>query len=220
MKFIIFYSFLILFSRLYSQTDSGNFIKYSTEFRFNEGIFISFEQVKTNSPVSKSKIQFKTESEDVDYYTKLFNLKNISYLEKEKIIEIPTDKVWGFSKNGTLYIQQNDELFRIPYVGSISHFIANVVLYRDRFQDPFMYDPYMTAFPQPTYASKETRQFLLDFSTGQIIEYNIQNVSAILMRDTELFDEYNVLKKRKKRQLMFLYIRKYNERNPLYFPKN
>ncbi|OFX58224.1 MAG: hypothetical protein A2046_09385 [Bacteroidetes bacterium GWA2_30_7] len=216
----IFTLILILsFSNLFSQNDTNNLIKYTTEFRFKEGIFISFEQVKSNSPVSKSKIQFISESDDVDYYTKLFNQKKISYSENDKIIDVPSEKVWGFSKNGTLYIQMNDELFRIPYVGTISHFIANVTLYRDRFQDPFMYDPYFSAFPQPTYTSKETRQFLLDFSSGQILEYNMQNVSAILMRDNELFDEYNLLKKRKKRQLMFLYIRRFNERNPLYFPQ-
>lgn len=220
MKQVLLYIFLFSVSNLFSQNDSVNLIKYSTEFRFKEGIFITFDQVKLNSPIPKTRIQFSAESEDVDYYTKLFNQKKITYIENDKVIEIPSSKVWGFSKNGTLYIQSNDELFRIPYVGTISHFIANVTLYRDRFQDPFMYDPYMTAFPQPTYASKETRQFLLDFSSGQIIEYNFQNVSAILMRDPELYDEYNLLKKRKKRQLMFLYIRKFNERNPLYFPKN
>lgn len=212
--------FLFTFSSLLSQTDTANMIRYSTEFRFKEGVFVSFDQVKLNSPIPKQKIQFTTDIEDVDYYTKLFNQKNISYKENEKIVEIPSDKVWGFSKNGTLYIQSNDELFRIPYVGMISHFIANVTLYRERFHDPFMYDPYMTGFPQPSYSSKETRQFLLDFSSGQILEYNFQNVSAILMRDPELYDEYNLLKKRKKRQLMFLYIRRFNERNPLFFPRN
>lgn len=220
MKLKLLYIFLFAVSNLFSQVDSVNLIKYSTEYRFKEGVFLTFEHVKSNTPISKSQIQFNTESDDLDYYTKLFNQKKITYADDGKIVEISSEKVWGFSKNGTLYIQWNNELFRIPYIGSISHFIANVTLYRDRFQDPFMYDPYFSSFPQPTYSSKETRQFLLDFSSGQIIEYNVQNVSAILMRDPELFDEYNVLKKRKKRQLMFLYIRKFNERNPLYFPKN
>ncbi|OFX20161.1 MAG: hypothetical protein A2033_17290 [Bacteroidetes bacterium GWA2_31_9] len=220
MKQKLLYIFFFAVSNLFSQVDSVNLIKYSTDYRFKDGIFLTFEYVKSNSPIPKTNIQFITESDDIDYYTKLFNQKKITYTDNGKTVEISSENVWGFSKNGTLYIQWNNELFRIPYIGSISHFIANVTLYRDRFQDPFMYDPYFSSFPQPSYSSKETRQFLLDFSSGQIIEYNVQNVSAILMRDTELFDEYNLLKKRKKRQLMFLYIRRFNERNPLYFPKN
>ena len=39
------------------------------------------------------------------------------------------------------------------------------------------------------------------------------------MRDPELHDEYIGLRKRKKKQLKFFYIRKFNEQNPLYFPQ-
>jgi hypothetical protein len=63
------------------------------------------------------------------------------------------------------------------------------------------------------------RQFLLDFSTGKIFDYSIGGMEVLLMSDPELHDEFTQLKKKKKKQSLFLYLRKYNERNPLYFPK-
>ena len=62
------------------------------------------------------------------------------------------------------------------------------------------------------------RQYLLDFKTGKILDYDVASVELLLMRDPELYDEYISLKNKKKKQLKFLYIRRFNERNPLYFP--
>jgi len=63
------------------------------------------------------------------------------------------------------------------------------------------------------------KQFIMDFETGKVLDYNVQNMEIVLMRDPELYDEYMGLRSRKKKQLKFLYIRKFNERNPVYFPK-
>jgi len=40
------------------------------------------------------------------------------------------------------------------------------------------------------------------------------------MADPELHDEFAALNNKKQKQMKFLYLRKFNERNPLYFPKN
>ena len=82
----------------------------------------------------------------------------------------------------------------------------------------YYYNPYY--YPMnSSYQTKEIRQFILDFETGNVFSYNYNDVKTIFMRDVELFDEFNQLKKRKQKKLLFLYVRKYNERNPLYLPK-
>lgn len=222
MKFFFGIVFFIFCSTLIvnSQIDTNNYIKYTSDFKFKEGVFLSFEHVKKNFPLEKSKIQNDIDVNNLEYFDKLFQSKSIIFLDEGKLTELPIEKIWGVSKNGTLYINRYGELYRIPFLGSISHFVATITTYRERFHDPFYYDPYYFSFPQQTFVSKEVRQFLLDFSTGQIYDYNLNNVSILLMKDSELFDEFNLLKKRKKKQLMFLYIRKFNEKNPLYFPLN
>ena len=60
------------------------------------------------------------------------------------------------------------------------------------------------------------RQYLLDFDTGEVMDYEKDNLEILLMKDPELHDEYSQLGRKKQKQLKFLYIRKFNERNPLY----
>jgi hypothetical protein len=52
------------------------------------------------------------------------------------------------------------------------------------------------------------------------VEYDTKNVEVLLMKDPELYDEFVRLSRKKKKQMLFYYIRKYNEKNPLYLPKN
>ena len=72
--------------------------------------------------------------------------------------------------------------------------------------------------PQTRPADTELRQYLLDFETGEVMEYDMDGVEILIMKDPELHDEYVSLSRRKKGQLKFVYIRKYNEKHPLYFP--
>jgi hypothetical protein len=64
------------------------------------------------------------------------------------------------------------------------------------------------------------RQYIMDFSNGKVMEYDVASVELLLMKDPELHDEFVALRKKKKKQLKFLYIRKFNEKNPLYFSVN
>jgi hypothetical protein len=63
------------------------------------------------------------------------------------------------------------------------------------------------------------KQFLLDFNSGNVFEYETKSVEMLLMPDPELHDEFSRLRSKKKQQLRFMYVRKFNERNPLYLQK-
>ena len=62
------------------------------------------------------------------------------------------------------------------------------------------------------------KQYLLDFETGKVMDYDYKTIEFLLMEDPALHDEYASLRKRKKKQLKFYYLRKFNERNPLFVP--
>ena len=51
-----------------------------------------------------------------------------------------------------------------------------------------------------------------------MMNYDAESVEVPLMKDPELADEYQSLRNRQKKQMKFVYIRKYNEKHPLYFP--
>lgn len=217
--FLIF--FILISNILLSQVDSSCLVKYSPEYKFKEGIFITFDQVKDNDPISKTRIITSANLNDIDYFEKVTTSKKIAFYDNNGIKqEIAVDKIWGYCRNGTLYINWNDEFNRIPVVGSICHFIADVtVVHQSNYYDPYYYsNPYHYPYRQPSYATDELRQYILDFKTGKVMNYNYTSMLVVLMNDPELYDEYNAFKKRKKKQLQFYYLRKFNERNPLYLP--
>jgi hypothetical protein len=49
-----------------------------------------------------------------------------------------------------------------------------------------------------------------------ITEFNVDAMEVILKNDAELYAEFMKLKKRKKADSIFIYLRKYNDVHPLY----
>ena len=196
-------------------------VRYTPAFKFTAGLYLNFDQVKENNPILKSRIVTNIRITDLDFFEKVLIAKSLVYYDDYGIKqEIKVEDIWGYSRKGTIYIHVEGEFNRIPVVGKICHFVANITVYKDRAYSP--YDPYYgynsTLRPQQT--SYELKQFIIDFETGKIMEYDYQTLSVILMRDPELYQEFNELKKRKRKQLKFLYLRKYNEKYPLYIPIN
>lgn len=209
-----------------AQSDSTDMIEYTPEFKFREGVFLNHEQVKTNRPIPKSRILTPIDYDDRDFYVKVLENKKLLFYDHLGMKqEVKSDQIWGFSRNGILFISLDDNYHRITIVGNICHFVATITTYENnRYYDPYYYNPNdyyyrYGGYPQNTQSS-EMRQYILDFENGKIYDYEVDGLEVILMRDPELHDEFVQLKKKKKRQQKFVYLRKFNQRNPLYIPKN
>jgi len=219
---IIWFMPAFIFSQ--PQQDTLNMIRYTPEFKFREGLFLNYMQVKKNAPIPKSRLITNVDYDDREYYTKVLEKKDILFYDHLGMKqEVKTKQVWGFSRNGILYVAIDDKYHRITIVGRICHFVATVTTYDSRHYDPYYYNPYDYYYRNgryPTnYASSEMRQYIYDFEGGKVYDYDVEGLEMLLMKDPELHDEFAQLSKKKRRQLKFLYLRKFNERNPLYIPK-
>jgi hypothetical protein len=235
-KFIVTVICLFVLLAASAQTDSAsNMVKYTTEFKFREGFYLNFEQVRNNRPLPKSRILTSIDYRSKTFFDQVTELKTITYFDDlGNSQEVETAKLWGYSKNGILYINIGGSFNRITITGNICHFVANITTYANRYSplygsypygyspygySPYGYSPYGYSPYSSNYRTTELKQFLLDFNNGKVVEYDSKNVEMLLMTDPELHDEFARLRSKKKQQLRFLYIRKYNERNPLYIPK-
>ncbi len=229
--YIIICSLIFLWFRqveFYAQPDTNGLVRYTPEYRFNDGIFIDFTQARNNKPIAKSRILTTVDYTDPTFFNQILKQKKIAFFDDMGVKrEVETEKIWGFARNGSLYYRIGQDFNRIMVVGSICHFIGTVTTYNPRYYNPYIYDyysypysPYYYGYPSSTMETQEARQFLLDFETGQVYEFTVKNVEALLIRDPQLYEEYMALSNRKKKQLRFMYIRRFNERNPLYLPVN
>lgn len=219
MKLYITLLFIFEFIFAYSQVDSNSvqLIQYTKEYRFSEGIYLDFTQVLNNSPIEKSKIISKYDSNEFDFFENVLSEENITiYDDFGYETQYLTENIWGYCNNGAIFIQKNESFCRIGIIGSLCHFVAYETVYDNIYPYSYGYDTY-SHYPSTT---TEMRQYLLNFKTGEIYDYTVKGVEIALMQDPELYDEFNNLKNRKKKKLMFMYIRKFNERNPLMVPEN
>jgi len=234
---------LLFAANLAAQTDSAsNMVRYTNEFKFREGFYLNFEQVKSNRPLPKSRVLTSIDYKSNTFFDQVIESQTLTYFDDfGNSQEVATRNLWGYCKNGILYINVHGSFNRVTIVGNICHFVANVTTYSNRYNSPYGYSPYgygyypygygyspygyspygysPYGYGSPNYRTTELKQFMIDFNSGNVMEYDAKNVAMLLMSDPELHDEFARLRTKKKQQLRFMYIRKFNERNPLYLPK-
>lgn len=216
-------------------------VKYTPDFRFRDGIYLNFEQVKNNNPIPKAKLLTSVDYNDREFFRKLLEGEKIYFYDNMGIRqEIPRNSIWGYARNGVLYVQIQDNFNRITFVGNICHFVADITTYDSRYNSPYgyydpyyyspygynsyyspysPYSPYYSPYRQSNMSRNELKQYIIDFENGKVLEFDIQNTELLLMKDEQLYEEFMQLPRRKKKELMFVYIRKFNEKNPLYLPE-
>ena len=213
---------------IFAQEEEGQkMVEYSPDFEFKDGLFPNFESVKENNPIPAARIVTDEDLYDRAFYDKITSQKEITIYDENGVKKVMrTEDIWGYSRNGILYINVGMAFHRISYMGSICHFVATVTTYNPNYYDPYYYNPYYSSsyyynrysYPQSNVANTDLRQYLLDFETGDVMEYDTESVEVLLMKDPELSEEYNALRNRKKKQMKFVFIRRFNEKHPLYFP--
>ena len=214
-KFSVFlvYSFFYVLTPLFGQQKA---VQYTRDFEFKEGIYLSIRDFKNNRPISRSKVIFKSNKDDKDFFRYVLDNTTFSYTDSSgKEQQVKTNDAWGYSSNGTLYVNHGTDFNRVTIVGSLCHFVASIPM-RIGVSDPFYNNQPFDNRDQYTYV---TEQFIIDFETGKILPFNADNMEALLSRDEVLYKDFTALKKKQKRDSIFLYLRKYNEKHPVYFPE-
>lgn len=198
-----------VFRCAFSQQDS---VAYSRDYEFKEGVFLSAEQFKKNDPVPKSAIISGYPKTQVDFMKEVIDQQYITYKAangSEQKVE--TADLWGYVQNRTVYINFSNEFNRVNQIGTLSLFTAAV-------NTPMTYQDPMNTYGINT--TNEMRQFIFDSQANKIVDFNVHNMEILLQADPELCAEFMKLKKRKKLDSIFIYLRKYNEKHPLYLPSN
>ncbi len=211
---LIILTYILLFFTQASVAQNDTTVILDNNFEFKDGIYLNFDQVKHNSPITRSQIITNIDREDIDFYEKLIKQEYIRFIDSGITKSVETRQIWGFCDEGTLYIHRGDDFAKIINKGHLGYFIATqrVTYYNDPYYTTYYYDPYMV-YPR---TSQETRHYIIDFSTGKIYDFVPQSLAEILKnKDPELYKEYTQLSRRKQKKLIFYYLRKFNSRNPL-----
>lgn len=241
----VLWFFLLLPSIVFGQ----QMVEYNPDFKFQDGIYLSFQDFKNNNPVPVTYILSDLDIRDKDYLELVLDTDSVVYFDnllEERVISIQS--IWGYAKNDRVYIGfntvdgsaewQDRGWFPILSIGAYSYFTA--VRYVTRYMSPApgaMMPSYGMSMGMGSgsmypntgtyYQEAQNLQMLLEFSSGRLIllgQGDLNSVTPSIMEnllapDRALLAEFDEQSKRDQKQTSMYYIRRYNERNPIYFPQ-
>lgn len=190
----LFIFFFFLSTQLFAQ--EGQMMTYVTDFPFQEGIYLSYDEFKNNAPAIQSKIERSGSSLYV-YDDSL-----------QEMVRVNPNRVWGYSQSGNIYIAFDEAYWRIISIGALSHFSAIVV---STFQT-------IDAFGFPVeQRSKSMKQLFLDFESGEIYPLEYKALAPYIEQDPILNQRFQKLKRKRDRELIVV-LKAFNELHPIQFP--
>ncbi|MBL7921065.1 MAG: hypothetical protein JNJ40_12180 [Bacteroidia bacterium] len=210
MKIKLAILFTILFNCLVkSQTDS---VIVPADLNVQDAIFITYGDFRHNKGVLKEQINSTINKEQLDFIGKCLDKETINYNEGQINKEVNSKTVWGFIQNKTFYVNYKGSFYRVPVFGSICYLVATVEVVGVGFYDP-MFGPGVGGSGR----RQEVREFLINIYDGIVSEFKMDEAEALLNRDKILYAEFKKLSRRKQKEQIFRYIRKYNDVHPVYF---
>jgi hypothetical protein len=213
------------------QKHDSQMIKYSPGFEFKDGLYLNIDDVRNNDPIPLARIVTDLGSYNKDFINEMHTSEKIILHDDYGIRRfIYTKHIWGYAESGRLYIMAGGQFQRIIIQGSISLFIASETTHVKTEFSPSdtslnyttTEDLYRSHFRKYYYANVtgERREYLFDLESNTLAAYTIEVLEKLLLRDFELFSEYASLRKRDKKERMVEFISRYNQKYPLYFPKD
>ncbi len=168
---------------------------YSNNFDFKQGIYLSFNEFKSNSPGL------------IEEFERRGNNILVFNDSAKKFLAVNPNSVWGYCYDNNVYISAEGGFWKIVNVGQLSQFTA-IVITKFQTVDTF-------GFPIERY-SKVLSQLFLDFNTGEVKRLKKENLLPYL-EETNILSK-KVEKKLKSEEGLIMALKEYNKLNPIYFP--
>lgn len=207
-RILILILFFFIGSSMAAQADS---LVHLPEVRLKDGIYLSYQDFRKNKSLKKSQIISKQDKNQLEFISKVIFEEKISFEENGSVQNVDSKSAWGYMQNNTLYVNYKGDFYRVPVFGSISYLVANVTVYNPGFYDPRF------GMSNGSGTTKEIREFLINYYDGVVIPFSQETVEDLLSRDEGLFEAYKKLRKSKRKEQIYGYIRKYNAAHPVYF---
>lgn len=184
-------------------------VEYSRDFEFAEGIYLTIEQFKQNHPIPISAIVSPVPKTDRNFLTEVLDKKTVTFKDETgQEQKLATSSIWGYCRNRAVFLNFNQAFNRLNVIGNLCHFTSEVVVVS--YQDPTYYGRGINN------SYRELKQFILNTESNKVSDFTVASMEDALKSDPELLNEFLKLKKKEKANSIFIYLRKFNEKHPLY----
>lgn len=171
--------------------------------KFSDGVYFSFEQLNSTKP-GLQPAQLSPQGEKNVRLRQWFKTDSLFYYSSGHRFSLPYDSIYALVEDGHIYMQKRGYIHKINIMGSLCYYTES-------------YPVNKTPAPVTIDLAKDVLPRILDFKTGEILDYTTAVMEELLKeRDEVLYTEYMALETAKlRRQLLLRYVEKYNDRHPL-----
>lgn len=183
---------------------------------YKEGLYIHYTQFTHNNPIPRHNLIFPDHSGEQEFWERFINQDTLSYYDSLNVIRhISIDSVFGLCFSGAPFVRTPTGFYKMTITGKLSCFPSQV---QHGLVDPF----WGVNFDRESVHSlaNDARQasyldyFVLDTRDGQYYSMTRETVAKLMESDELLHSQFQSLKKKEQKKLMFFYLRRFNERNP------
>lgn len=198
----------------------------NNKFKFENGIYTKHQNLKDNKPAYPL---FKIPNFEYQLDSKgnllFLSEKSLAQLEESEIKSM--DNIWGLCIDGKPYmkIKPNKDVEQVYFV---RYYILGAVCYlyypvfEEKTVEMYVYNPYtgkkMGSKPIVNQEKKIIRK-LMSFETGELKDYNTDNLMAMIAKDKKLVAALADLAPIELENKLFESIKIYNDRNPILAPQ-
>lgn len=200
----------LLFQQLAVAQADSDLVLYHGGMDLHDGVYVDFRSFRMNAPTVRIEDLRDDQGLPVsDIRRALSKLYFQADSGERKMIR--KEKLWGFCQNNAIYIAAGNGFYRIGLMGSLGHMVYELT-YND-------WEPYMYSYGTTTRTA--VMHQLLDMESGEFLPFTAAGMDLGLKHDPVLQEEFRNLskKQRKSDEALFRFLRLYNQRNPLLFPK-
>ena len=210
---------LILFMCGTVLTAQDDAVVLTKNFKFNDGIYLTYEDFKKNKPSAKWE-ELKT---DMFVNPQRFSVKvhTINWKSTEKQ-PLSLDQIWGIAIGGIPYLQLRErqmvnglrEFIGLELRGKICYFSFPEPVKRKikmPVYNPLNGKPFRVAYIEREVDVKQER--MMNFESGEIVGFTVDNLKAWILDDEKLLKIINELSEEKAREKLFKCLLIYVDRN-------
>jgi hypothetical protein len=189
----------------------GDMVAYHGGFDFREGLYFTFADFRANAP----RIALKDLLNDQGRPVAELRGTNGRLQHRDStgaLVRLEMDDLWGFCDRDVVYVRSGNGFNRIGLMGNIAHLVFDAT-YRNWGWDP------VWGMGPTSYTVQEQR--LLDMRTGSFLPVNAAGIRRAMQDDPELVGQFDALpaRARNREATVFQFMRRYNERHTLLFPR-
>lgn len=223
----LFLIFFLVGINLLAQQDSTTTL-LTKNFKFRDGVYLSLEAFQNNQPdYNWQQIKTNLFSNPQNFITQ------VEYIELKGdslgTTNLDLESVWGISLDGIPYIRLPKNTLDTDLMSFAGLQVRGKICYfefdRKEMRDILMpvYNPLTRQPFRQAYVKREKQiyyQKMMDFKTGEIKDFNTQNMLLWIEDDRKLWNAVNVLTEEEAHEKLFKSLLIYDDRQKIYIKSN